>query len=225
MPLLTHRVPGLRAVSELRRLRELHRPRGERAFLAGDRHELDRLQEEIRSRPPDVPRILERAGSLDVAQWISDRRREMEEDGHEFDEDLVGAWTGEIPNKGSLSLHLNPATQDTMREVYIAVAPVPEAWQIPAVVGYGGWNECPDSVVQCAFARKWAAKYDEEIVGLSFDTIEWEVRKPPGTKDEAMALAWEQFYLCEDIVTQGVGTIHALGATLLESPYWFFWWD
>ena len=40
-----------------------------------------------------------------------------------------------------------------------------------------------------------------------------------------MALAWEQFLFCEDIVSQGVETISNLGATLLNSPYWFFWWD
>jgi hypothetical protein len=40
-----------------------------------------------------------------------------------------------------------------------------------------------------------------------------------------MALAWEQYWYCLDIVDQGVGSVSALAATLLNSTYWYFWWD
>jgi len=51
------------------------------------------------------------------------------------------------------------------------------------------------------------------------------VDKPPHSQTEALALANEHFAYCEDIVTQGVGTIEGLAATLLEGKTWFFWWD
>jgi hypothetical protein len=38
-------------------------------------------------------------------------------------------------------------------------------------------------------------------------------------------LAKEQYAYCADIVEQGVGTIEALAATLLNGHIWFFWWD
>jgi len=40
-----------------------------------------------------------------------------------------------------------------------------------------------------------------------------------------MELAKEQYIFCNDIVDQGVGTVSALAATLLDSNYWYFWWD
>ena len=40
-----------------------------------------------------------------------------------------------------------------------------------------------------------------------------------------MDLAWEQYLYCQDIVVQGCETIANLAATLLNSPFWYFWWD
>lgn len=225
MALKRHRVTGLSALSELSRLRKDSVSRGERAFLIGDAQDLRQIEDRFNSRPPDVATSITLAMSLDVEKWFSERRTQLEEDGCEFDESLIGRWPGELYNKGSISLHLDPSTQNAKREVFIGIAPVANSWQIPSAVGYGGWNECPDSVAQSAVARRWSKAYDGEIVGLSFDTIEWEVCKPPTTQAEAMKLAWEQFLFCEDIVTQGIGTINKLAATLLNSPYWFFWWD
>src|SRR5579883_2131048 len=171
MTIRTHRVAGLHALSELARFQKQAASRGERAFLIGDSSELRRIDEHLRSRAPDVPKSIQLATSLDVDTWLSDRRKEMEEDGCEFDESLVGRWPGELHNKGSISLHLDPSTQNSKREVFVAIAPVSESWQIPSAIGYGGWNACPDSVVQCALAKRWAETYDADIIGLCFDTI------------------------------------------------------
>jgi hypothetical protein len=48
---------------------------------------------------------------------------------------------------------------------------------------------------------------------------------PPTTRPEALRLAKLQYHYCSDIVTQGVGTIDALAARLLNGYSWSFWWD
>ena len=40
-----------------------------------------------------------------------------------------------------------------------------------------------------------------------------------------MELAWEQYWYCTDLVEHGHGSIANLAATLLDAPYWYFWWD
>lgn len=35
----------------------------------------------------------------------------------------------------------------------------------------------------------------------------------------------EQYRYCIDIVDQGVTSVSALAAILMEAPYWYFWWD
>ena len=223
MALHLQTVPGDQAVEELARIRRGAASRNRQAFLIGNPEEAARLQETIVS-PQELEETRKGIAGLKVKDWLQERRAELEEDGVEFDDDLVGSWAGEIEEKGGLSLHRD-FNQEPLKKVLIAEAPVSRAWQIPAAVGYGGWNACPETVVHGAMFKRWEEQYGAEILALSSDTIECEVSRPPHTQEQAMALAWEQYLFCEDIVTQGVGSISALGGTLLNSPYWFFWWD
>ena len=54
---------------------------------------------------------------------------------------------------------------------------------------------------------------------------DWPAVAKPATKEEALALAWEQFVYCPDIVTQGTETVEVLAAALLNGPVWLFLWD
>jgi hypothetical protein len=73
--------------------------------------------------------------------------------------------------------------------------------------------------------RYWKERYGAEIVSLSGDVIECAVQKPPRTIEDSIELAWEQYWYCSDIVDQGTQTIMNLAAGLMNSDYWFFWWD
>jgi Domain of unknown function (DUF4253) len=55
--------------------------------------------------------------------------------------------------------------------------------------------------------------------------MECTVARPPKTREEAMALAREQFFYCTDIVYQGTESLSLLGATVLNAKAWYFWWD
>jgi len=195
------------------------------AFLAGngiDQHD------EARPDAAGLARILAQVETFDVSSWLEQRRvaaaakmarflPNMGMTAEEFQAMTTGEWPGEQEHMAP-TLNRNP-------QVRIARIGVPASWQIPAALGYGGWNDCPDAIAQTALAKRWAALYDADIIAVAHDIIEWEVRKPPRTQKAAMVLAWEQFRLCNDIVDQGVQTVSNLGGSLLNSKYWYFWWD
>jgi Domain of unknown function (DUF4253) len=62
-------------------------------------------------------------------------------------------------------------------------------------------------------------------VTMTQDTIELAVERPIQTREDALAVAHEQYVYCADIVQQGTETIEGLAAALLNAPEWFFWWD
>jgi len=103
--------------------------------------------------------------------------------------------------------------------------PTPRGWEAPAFLNFGGWNACPQPAEHCAVLAYWKGRYGAEVASMTRDVIELEVARPPASRDEAMALALEQFDYCEDIVDQGVGTISNLAADLLAGSPWYFWWD
>lgn len=178
------------------------------------------------TEPTDV--ILARALSLDVGAWFAKRRVEIEteaaEDAVEM-ADILGPWPSEAVEQPGFSLAHDMMTGELHARLVGARLQVDEAWQIPAQFHFGGWNECPSADIQCAIWRYWQAKYGAHIVAVSNDVIEAFVEKPPETEAEALALAWQQYFYCGDIVDQGVETVARLAASLLENPVWFFWWD
>src|SRR5262249_54328128 len=98
-------------------------------------------------------------------------------------------------------------------------------WEVPAILNFGGWNECPDASVHVTMMKRWSEKCGAEVVGMNGDVVEMYAAQPPTTRDEALKLANEQFLYCNDIVIQGTQTIEALAAGLLGNNLWFFWWD
>src|SRR3712207_9258188 len=61
----------------------------------------------------------------------------------------------------------------------------------------------------CTVLRYWEDRYGAEIVGLSHDTFELQVARPPEDREAALELAEEQYAYCPDIVDQGVDTIRS----------------
>ena len=56
----------------------------------------------------------------------------------------------------------------------------------------------------------------DQIASVTHDTIELHVARPPRTRDDALALAYEQYAYCPDIVDQRAVTLDALAAGLVN---------
>jgi hypothetical protein len=136
-----------------------------------------------------------------------------------------GKWPAyQIPTP-KLAVLSDPITHIAYESIALGLVPTTVSWQIPAFFYYGNWNGCPPTTTHCAILRYWEEQYGAEIVSAMHDTLELHVRLPPQTRDAALTLAEEQFAYCPDIVEQGVESVSALAAHLLDSPLWYFWWD
>ena len=111
------------------------------------------------------------------------------------------------------------------RAALMMLLPVREWLDIFAFVSFGGWNECPFTNEHVRVLQYWDEKYGLELIAMRQDTLEFNVERRPGTREEAIKLAEEQFLYCADIVDQGTGTLDVLAAGLLDQSHWFFWWD
>ena len=101
----------------------------------------------------------------------------------------------------------------------------PHAWDVPAILRFGGWNSCPPAHVHVAMLKRWSDRFGASLVGLSRDRLEVEVKRRPRSRGEALALAREHFLYCEELVLTEHESLPALAASLLASDVWSFRWD
>jgi hypothetical protein len=129
-------------------------------------------------------------------------------------------------DEGDFTVIFEDTSQQHYKEsVYIAKIPTCEAWQIPAYLRIGDWNECPAAQFHTAMARHWQEKYQAVIVTTTYNTMEYKVANPPRDQETARKLAEEQFVYCSDIIHQGYESLNSLAATLQNGKKWYFWWD
>jgi hypothetical protein len=137
----------------------------------------------------------------------------------------LGEWPAEAAPSPGLSVATDILKGTPLPKVYMGIAPTDDWTTIPAYLRWGGWNDCPAAETHVAAMRMWRDRYGAELIGMSFDTVNIRVTKRPKTREEALALARDQYVYCSDIIDQGVQTYSALAAALMASDWWFFWWD
>ncbi|BFM11536.1 hypothetical protein R50072_16890 [Simiduia litorea] len=200
----------------------------EKLVVCGSMEDMQYIEEGLTQATESADAIITRASQLDIDTWFGARRVDIEMDVEESAVglmDRVGNWPSDVVDQPGFSLAHDMMSGQLHTQLMGAKLQVDQSWQIPAHFHFGGWNECPAPDVQCAIWRYWQAKYGAHIVAVSNDVIEAYVERPPQTEAEAMALAWQQYCYCSDIVDQGVETVANLAATLLNHSVWFFWWD
>mgnify|MGYP000909809657 CR=1 FL=1 len=216
---------GVDALQRLEELRREYLTTGNYPFIIGDQEKLRQLQDVAEFNETKPQTALAEALKINVPQWFQARLKEEREYG-DFDEsELLGEWPTEQFAPSHIVSHLGLLTGQELPLVYLGLMRLEKSWQLPAFAKFGSWNACPDPELHCALLGYWNEKYGAEIVCLSRDTIECKVSRPPSHTESALALAWEQYWYCSDIVMQGVGTVSNLAATLLNADYWYFWWD
>ncbi|MBC7174393.1 MAG: DUF4253 domain-containing protein, partial [Polyangiaceae bacterium] len=109
--------------------------------------------------------------------------------------------------------------------VAVALFPVHAGFEVPALVGWGGWNACPYPEEHVSLLRHFHERFGAELVCMTQDVLELEVTRPPAHFEDALPLARLMHAYCPDIVEQGVGSVGALASGLVGGTSWFFWWD
>lgn len=174
---------------------------------------------------PASPQEIRRAADdVDIDAWRESRRRQVDEDWADQGHQLRSPGDTSLPNE-SFCVPFEVNTGEPVDDVYIVLLPTTSGADVPALLGCGAWSEYLDSEVHVALLRKWHRDFGSDPVTFRGDTIEFLVSRRPATLDEAITLATEQFFYCEDIVTQGCESIDALADYLMKSDIWYFWWD
>jgi hypothetical protein len=226
-PYPLERVPGAQALATLAQLQSAGRGI---PILLGEEEALGMMAEIFDDAEDSVDDLILAARAIDVPAWLQARAAELEEDGDEDGEEEDDIEESEWPDvdtvaNDQLSVHKDILTNEPHAQVVIALIPAAESWMVPCYLRAGGWNECPAAEEQAAVFKYWEEKYGATLACVSSDVIELQVARPPQTREDALALAREQYIFCTDIVEQGTGTVEALAATLLNGRVWYFWWD
>ncbi|HEX5183361.1 MAG TPA: DUF4253 domain-containing protein [Allosphingosinicella sp.] len=174
-------------------------------------------------RHPETLRAYHEAQKERLAAFLQQQGEPPEEDY----QPPVGDWPqdDEIEPVSGPSLVRDVLTGEPLGRVHILLMPTKAGHEVPALLRWGGWNECPPPEHHVAALRRWHEDYGAELVGLSGAVVELRLSKRLATKDEAMRLAREHYLYCNDAVDQGAGDLTTLAALLLVSDWWFFWWD
>ncbi|MEM9295692.1 MAG: DUF4253 domain-containing protein [Planctomycetota bacterium] len=173
------------------------------------------------SAPPLASLALDRADRLDVLSWLASVR-----DPAACEPPARGDWPSESEIAHPVVLSVSdPVTHQALSDLVMAFLPIAEASCAFAWLGFGGWRPCPDPSMHVAVARYWQRVWGAVPISITADVVEYVVPNPPATREQAVALALEQYRYCPDIVEHGVGTIESLAATLMRAQTWYFWWD
>jgi hypothetical protein len=214
-------VPGKEAVATWRRQRQSAPALGYWPVIFGEPKDMDHICGIFGTKnAKDPAEVIRRANEMDVQKFFKERAEEFS------DEHAHGDWPKHPQSMSDFTIPrkiLEPGKFHA--SVAIGLVPAGLFWEVPAVLSFGAWNDCPSPTAQAAVLRYWGDIYGAELVGLTGDVMELEVARRPSSKEEALQLAREQYWFCYDIVEQGVQTIENLAGGLLTSDIWYFWWD
>ncbi len=223
----TPAMPDMTPVAILARAAKLTHPAGLKALRVEENHEAEQIERERRANGDEALPLMADLGADGRLRQLSPaevrQRMATAQDGPH--EPPVGDWPAMTSvDAPALSL-ANDIRGEPLDEVHILLIPTDESAAVPAYLRWGGWNACPAPEYHVAALRSWHERYGAELVGIGGDVLNLRVTRRPKDRDEALAVAREMYVYDEDIVSQGTETFAALGATLMGSDWWFFWWD
>jgi len=176
--------------------------------------------DDMPARTPEV--ILKAAAAL---RFPDDLKALRAREDSEYPQADLGDWPAEVAPEPELSVASDILTGKPYPKVHIALLPAAHPWEVAAYLQWGGSNACPLPEYHVAAFRSWYERYGAEPVGMSGDVINLRIARPVSGKDEALAVAREQYLYCPDIVEQGTNTLSVLAAGIQNGRWWYFWWD
>jgi uncharacterized protein DUF4253 len=208
---------GANAVETWQKLVRIARETGVWPLLSGQPKDEEIFSEQLEVCEDDPQEILSAADEFDLASWQESRRA---------DGAVAPAATGWpfFPSRRHgppFVTHLGLQTRRPLGIASMLLVAAKENWHIPAVLGFGGWNDCPLPDVHCALARIWNREHGAVLAGATYDTLEYHIARPLERKEACIEMARTHYLYCTDIGSK-LGTY---AASLLGNESWQFWWD
>jgi hypothetical protein len=219
-------VPGAEVVARWSALRNIFEETGYWPVVLGGADDLARHKQELANQgSADHDQILAGARAHNGEVWLRSRLDQFHTVHADQLDELHEEWPADVEHDDTFSIPIDPGTAQMRATCYLGLVPAGASWQVPALLRFGGWHDCPEPAVHVSVLARWERMYAAEIVGMTHDTLELTIGNPPTEPGEALDLAYEQLGYCEDVVLQGTLTLERLAATLLHGRVWFFWWD
>lgn len=130
-------------------------------------------------------------------------------------------WPSEAPDR----VKFHTLKERKGKPAALQLIRVEHSFEVPAYLGFGGWNDAPPPELQVAVLREWQNEYRALPACITNDVLECVVINRPQTEAASLKLAAEQWIFCDDIVGQGTQSVRKLAMEIWRSPTWFFWWD
>ena len=124
-----------------------------------------------------------------------------------------------------LNEYIDLDTSHPFDEILILEIPTRKPWEIPGYIPMGGYNECPAPDTQIAVSEYWYRNYRAVPTVITANSIEFMVEIPPQNFQDAEKLAYEQYLFCNEVVSDGAGSLRKLASILKDSTVWSFWWE
>lgn len=211
---------GEQALAWWRRLREVSDRVGHWPLL------LSPEMPAVLSQPRVAPAVLlARAAELDGAEVLARHGGRLESLDEQQRRELLARWPQEPCRYDGFRLPFSATGQPD--PTLVALVPAQHGWQVPAVLGYGGWNDYPPPAEHSAILRYWHDRYGAELVCMSKASVELMIARPPRTHQDALAFAWEYCSYCYDgvDVLYEADDVGALAASLIDAEVVHAWWD
>jgi len=168
-----------------------------------------------------VDEVLKEAQALDLEAWMAERRRSRP---HYFVvEEIDGPWDGVCRPLTPFVPAYNHRGEP-LDEVFFALVPAEEPWQVPAHLRSAGIGDLPRAAVQTALFHRWYERHGAVVITIAEGAVELWVDKPLANMQIARQVAVEHFMYAPDIIHYGLVTLGNLAATLTSNRLWYFWW-
>ena len=166
---------------------------------------------------------LTRAAELDAAALLNPRGT-FESEPEESRQDMLSRWPDEPCRVEEFGL---PYQRDGQpQRVLVALVEAAQGWQVLPLLDYGYWNDCPEPAVHGAVLRYWGDRWGAELVCMTRVGLELAVTRPPRTRLDALAFAWEYPLYCLDGMSQyAADDIPDLAGCLIDAQVVRLWWD
>jgi hypothetical protein len=212
---------GDAALAWWRRLRAVHEPTGFWPVLVPSVEEAVDASGKVEAGPGER---LARAVEMDGAEVLNPQGATFESLDDQRRQDMLEKWP-EAPGRID-GFGLPYLRNGQPAPVLVALVAAESGWQVPTLLDYGYWNDCPEPAVHGAVLRRWYHRYGAELVCMTANSLELAVTRPPRTRLEALAFAWEYPRYCLDgMDLYDADDVPDLAACLIDAEVVRLWWD
>jgi hypothetical protein len=226
-------IPGEQAFTTWLQLRALVPQTSRWPLIMGDLDIIDSASFALmEQREASVQDILDLVKKVDIEKWVADAVSN-DPDRYAVPPDKTGRRFGrKYPSEDREALEDMVVTHRIEPIMYarplphalIGLLPVREGWKVPAVMKWGGWNDCPAPEIHCAVLKDWSEKYGADLVGIADSVLDVIVDRTPEAGEKAIELAtlhsiynekgWSEMFVLEELAVH----IHI-------TQVWTFWWE